>query len=620
MILPYINEIPTTRQWNDVFYGYNHNLRIGEGEFYDMKNMTGDDFPVLSPREKRGVYAAQLLAANDDGTLPESQPQGLISKEALCWVDGSKFYINSHTNGYNLGLTVNRDQDGKIIPKRLVSMGSYVIIMPDKKYININSPSTDRGDIEETFELDSGNTATFSMSMMDGTKYGTIHEGAAPPTDTSNAWIDTSQIPHEFKIYSATSKTWTTVATSYIKISAKGLPGKLNIGDAITLSGITDNNIEQFEGTTAVIAGVGQEENEPGTGYIIIPGLIKQVVNQTGNLAIKRAVPDMDFVVESGNRLWGCRYYERDKDGMPVKVLNEIYASKLGDFRNWYVYQGTAADSYAVTVGTDGEFTGAATHLGYPIFFKENYMHKIYGNFPSNFQVQTTACRGVQNGSADSIATVNEVLYYKARSGIVAYDGSLPTEISSALGDESYDKARAGWLGNKYYVSMRDSKNQYHLFVYDTKRGMWHREDATEAVCFCNRKGDLYYIDYASKQIKAVRGVDCKNEKGETVYDGGEVNWEVETGALGTETPDKKYISKLDVRMKLSPGATVSFYAEYDSSGEWEHLFNMTGRDLKSFAVPVRPRRCDHMRLKIKGRGETKIFSICKTIEGGSDK
>jgi hypothetical protein len=46
----------------------------------------------------------------------------------------------------------------------------------------------------------------------------------------------------------------------------------------------------------------------------------------------------------------------------------------------------------------------------------------------------------------------------------------------------------------------------------------------------------------------------------------------------------------------------------------------MAGVDLKSFAVPVRPRRCDHMRLKIKGSGEAKIFSICKTIEGGSDK
>jgi hypothetical protein len=63
----------------------------------------------------------------------------------------------------------------------------------------------------------------------------------------------------------------------------------------------------------------------------------------------------------------------------------------------------------------------------------------------------------------------------------------------------------------------------------------------------------------------------------------------------------------------------VYFYVEYDSSGDWKHLFTMTGTNLGSFAVPIRPRRCDHLRLKIEGNGEAKIYSICKTIEQGSD-
>ena len=82
---------------------------------------------------------------------------------------------------------------------------------------------------------------------------------------------------------------------------------------------------------------------------------------------------------------------------------------------------------------------------------------------------------------------------------------------------------------------------------------------------------------------------------------------------------DKKYISRMDVRMSLEVGTRVMFFAEYDSGGEWEHLFTMTGTKLGSFAVPIRPKRCDHFRLKIIGYGEAKIFSICKTIEQGSD-
>jgi hypothetical protein len=603
MLLPYINEIPTTRTWNDVFYGYNHNLRIAEGEFYDMKNMTGDDFPVLSPRGKRGIRKGQT-----------TNPCGLISKDALCWVDDGKFYING--TAYDLGLSTDTEYDEaegayKLVPKKLISMGAYVIILPDKKYINTSpdKAETDWGSIEETF-TSSGEVA-FQMSMLDGTAYTTVVGGVAPTITEAMlrgeeeipVWIDTSSKPSQFKMYSTATETWSAVATSYVKIIASGIGAKkFSVGDAVTISGVTFDGAKAINDTSAVITSFGDN-------FIVVAGSISDVGKQDTAITITRAMPEMQFVCESGNRLWGCYY--GIKDG---KMVNEIYASKLGDFKNWNVFQGTAADSYAVTVGTDGEFTGATTHLGYPIFFKENYMHKIYGNYPSNYQVQTTACRGVQKGCGDSIATVNEILYYKARSGIVAYDGSLPVEISGALGDESYDRARAGWLGNKYYVSMRDSKDQYHLFVYDTKRAMWHREDETEAVCFCNSRGDLYYIDYADRQIKGVRGIGCESEEPSNV------EWEAVTGVLGTDSPDKKYISRLDVRMKLTPGAVVSFYAEYDSSGEWEHLFNMTGVDLKSFAVPVRPKRCDHMRIKIHGVGDAKIFSVCKTIEGGSDK
>ena len=183
--------------------------------------------------------------------------------------------------------------------------------------------------------------------------------------------------------------------------------------------------------------------------------------------------------------------------------------------------------------------------------------------------------------------------------------------MSSALGDETYEKAVAGVLGNKYYISMQDAKEQYHLFVYDTKKGMWHREDDTQATEFCNCRGDLYYIDYADNQIKTVRGTG--------ITDTAPIKWNAVTGIIGTDSPDKKYISRMDVRMSLDVGTRVAFYAEYDSSGEWEYLFTMTGTRLGTFPVPIRPKRCDHLRLKIIGNGDAKIYSICKTIEQGSD-
>ena len=56
MKLSKLNVIPSTREMISAFGGYNHNIRINEGEFYDMTNLTSAEYPSLSPRKKRGIY------------------------------------------------------------------------------------------------------------------------------------------------------------------------------------------------------------------------------------------------------------------------------------------------------------------------------------------------------------------------------------------------------------------------------------------------------------------------------------------------------------------------------------------------------------------------------------
>jgi hypothetical protein len=271
---------------------------------------------------------------------------------------------------------------------------------------------------------------------------------------------------------------------------------------------------------------------------------------------------------------------------------------------------GVSTDSYAANVGTDGRFTGAITHLGYPLFFKERFMHKVYGNYPANYQIQTTACRGVQRGCEGSLAIVNEVLYYKARQAVCAYDGSLPVEISSQLGETLYSEAVAAGHGNKYYISMKDTGGAYHLFVYDTAKGMWHREDSEKVKAFCSCRDEMYFINEAGN-IRTMFGT------GE--LDKEPVRWMATTGDIGVDLPDQKYISRVLFRMKLEKGTKVWFYISYDSDEEKKLLFTMEGKGLQSFTVPVRPRRCDHFRLTIEGKGSGRIYSYTKTIEQGSD-
>lgn len=605
MKYPTLSELNTSREMIDVFKGYNHNLRIGDGEFYDMKNLTSADYPVLSPRPQRGIYESP------------NKPEGLIAKDALCYVDGDTLYKNKYpiTDSKMKLLSEcdtcpNKSTCAKYAPgkniceKTMISMGAYIIIMPDKKYYNTEDDS-DCGDIEETFETST--STTFSLCKIDGNSYGEAKESPVAPDSPKNLdlWIDTSSIPNTLKQYSSVSGMWTAIATTYIKISSDGIGERFNKEDGVKISGTVE--FMDLDEQTMVIW-------DKGDDYIVVKGLINKTVTQAADkkITVTRQMPNMDFVIESENRLWGCRY------GVALNgaVVNEIYASKLGDFKNWNCFAGVSTDSYVASVGTDGQFTGAYTHLGYPLFFKENCMHKVYGNYPANYQIQTTACRGVQKGSEKSLAMVNETLFYKSRSAVCAYDGALPVEVSSALGDMSYSDAVAGVLGNKYYISMKDSDGEYQLFVYDVSKGMWHREDKTEAVVFCNCRGNLYYIDRDDNKIKTVRPPATELEG---KVDTKAVEWQAITGVMGTDSPDKKYISRLVVRMALEIGTTVVFYVEYDSSGEWEHLFTMSGTSLRSFSVPIRPKRCDHLRLRIDGMGVAKIYSICKTIEQGSD-
>lgn len=582
MRYPTLNELPTTREMVDVFRGYNHNLRISNGEFFDMKNMTSDHYPVLSPRGKRGVYAKP------------ASPQALIAKEKLCYVDGTDFVIGEERIEMGLS-TAARDN-----PKHLVSMGAYVIIMPDKKYIN-TANTEEKGNIESTFE--SAGEIKFTLSRADGKEYEIqFSQADAPENPTSTTlWVDTSTTPNVLKQWSESSKMWVDIATTYIKIQCTGIGKGFEVNDGVMISGLKDQTaqIAALEGSAIVW--------DKGDDYIVVTGILDKTVDISTQLTVKRTMPIMDFIIEANNRLWGC-HYGMDENG---EMVNRLYASKLGDFKNWNCFMGVSTDSYFANVGTDGYFTGAVTHLGAALFFKENCMHKVYGNFPTEFTVQDTACRGVQSGCERSLAIVNEVLFYKARNAVCAYDGSLPVEVSYCLGNERYYDAVGGSHGNKYYISMADSMGKWNLFVYDTAKGLWHREDDLHASFFASYRGEMYCVDAEDRNIITLLGSGEEDES--------EVEWMVETGELGVTSPDMKYISRITLRMSMEIGAEMNIYAQYDLSDEWVHVCNIRSTNLRSFSIPIRPRRCDFMRMKIEAKGMGKIYSMTKTIEQGSD-
>lgn len=606
MKFPKLKQNRALRRTLEVFGGYNRRERIGDGEFSDMRNMTSDCYPVLAPRKKRGHLE----------NIPAGVT-GITANHGLCYTQGGCLHLACGKT-VDLGLT-----DG---PKQLVNMGAYVIILPDKKWVNVaaleeSDPPDAWGDIEAFWNTSAGHGATYTLCKADGTDIKESEKTAIPtfkpslPVD-GDYWIDHSTVPPTLRKWNAEMGMWLADTDACLKIYGEGLTQAFSAGDAVRITGLEnirwgpDERMVYADTYSSPILACGKmapwftkegEEYE----YIVVPGFADMCFYTEAEISIARTMPDMDWVVECGNRLWGCKYGSTE-DGF----LNEIYCSKLGSFQNWNSFRGVSTDSYVASIGADGPFTGAVTCQGRPTFFKENCMIEVFGSYPAEYQVQITPCDGVRAGCEKSLALVGNVLYYRSVAGICAYDGSLPVPVGQALGQVEYENAVAGGCGSKYYISM-ESRDGWQLFVYDTARKLWHREDELRAVAFCTHRDTLYCLTDDGRLLTLTG----QGPAGEEV-----VSWMVCTGQLGLSLPGSKYISRLNLRLCVEPGARVSLSVRYDHSPRWEHLYDLTGTDLRSFTVPIRPKRCDHMVLKLEGVGGVKVYAITEIIEQRSDE
>lgn len=501
------------------FGGYNHTLSAGDGEIYDMENMTSRFYPLLSSRPAR--YLLTTL----------TKPNGIFALDKLAWVDGTNFYYD--------GVVKGQVTDSA---KTFAALGSVIVILPDKKYYNADTDTF--GSLESTY--------TGAVTFQDGTLY---DESATANT-----------------IY-ASGMTW----SDYFKA-----------GDSVTISGcatLTANN------KTPIIREIDGDKMHFYENVF---------TNGTESaVTIKRAVPDMDFMCANENRLWGCKG-------------DTLYASKLGDPFNWNVFDGLSTDSWSVAVGSAGDFTGCVSFLGYPVFFKPGHIYKVYGSIPTNFQTMGSADTGVAQGSQDSLAIAGDTLFYLSRNGPAAYTGGIPSLINSVFGTDRYKNGVGGSDGEKYYLSVQDET--WNLFVYDTSSGIWSREDSLQAIGFA-RTDNLYALD-ASGKIWALGDVVSAPEGSAEETD---ISWYVEFGDFTDGVMSKKGVSKLQIRLELDSGATVTASMKFDDDAKWTDVKTVSATSKRSIYIPIIPRRADHYRVKLSGVGGCRIYSMAREEYSGSD-
>ncbi|MBQ1244929.1 MAG: hypothetical protein IIX94_04210, partial [Clostridia bacterium] len=542
------------------FGGLNHRSSAADGEIYDMENITSDEYPLVTPRAPR--YVIEKI----------DKPNGIFALDGLVIIAGTTvYYKDKEVKGKTIKtfettkITENNTSKFHVTQnettvtvknslKTFSALGSKVVILPDKVYFDTAVESPELINIESTVTVE----AKFQSETTTSSEANTIYN--------SRVW-------------------W----KNFFKV-----------GDAVTISGATkhpENN------TTLIIREINDHSLKfYDNSFKLNQGTDGKLLAYTEDevVTISRTMPDLDFICENDNRLWGCKG-------------DTVYASKLGDLTNWNVFDGIASDSYAVDVGTPGDFTGCFTYLGYPCFFKDDVIYKVYGDKPSNFQLIRSASLGVSEGNEKSLSVAGEILFYMSRTGIVAYSGSTPQDVFLPFGDEKYNNCVAGSDGKKYYVSMQKRNGEHILAVFDTSFNTWHIEDDVNAVGFAWYNG-LYILsdDGTLRLVGNAPEVPDGAEKEKSVSSS------VTFAPFTYGTSRKKGVSKIGISCELEKNAEIKVEIEYDSSGDWQTVSTLDTPERRSFYLPVIPHRCDHYRLKLSGKGKWRLFSLTKEYYYGS--
>lgn len=609
-----IDSVSRQNQTVSTFGGLNTTCNAAPNEFADMLNISSERYPALSESVPYSDICSGIGTVL--GALYRGNDIYLVRKK-----DGSvqfgKISVTGVASNFESVPAVSGLSDSK---KTLVSMGGYIIIFPDK--IQYNTVDDTAENMEKTFACgpvkNTSSASSYSEPVLcyicdrTGEKFPGAYADSLSGDAESVVILGASG---NVEFYRKADGVTTKVEDIYLKIFRKQGSNWDGIEEG---DGIVFRYWEQTDNIYSTVVSKGKEK--PGNGedyeleYIIIGDIenytntaavrndnLRAVFNQEGwmyflNLAaftVNKLTPDMDYVVECNNRLWGCSSQK-----------NEIYASALGLPANWYTFDGISTDSYVLQVGTYGDFTGACVYGGYPLFFKEEYMIKMYGYYPAAYQMKRIDCPGIKKGDSGTIATCGGVLYYKSSDDIYGYDGTWPVKVSYALDGITFGAGCvAAATYDKYYI-----KNAFGIYSYDPKTNTWCKDSSYNGgACFLSSQK---YVYICGDRISKSRSGNISNQ-----------TWYAVTGEFGRQATLPLYPVRLAFVFSCARefAVDISYDSEYSSTSRWDRLFEHSGAEKGKQYVYCPIRRCDTFRLRFSGKGAFRLYALNIITEDGGD-
>lgn len=573
----------------DRFGGLNRTEGVAEHEFCDMKNMSADKYPAITVRGARQSYNSM------------SPVSAICSAGGLAFVSGGRLYYEGRRIS-SLSLT-----SGK---KSLVGAGTRIYVFPDKKWYDVESSAS--GSMERSNTVSAG-IVYFTPALRE-LPDAPIYQSDSPPQIDHPAdfegcfWLDSASVPAKLKryVYNGTEGSFVEVTPNCVRLVVGDVGGgSLNsalegfeTGDGITLSGdglmgelLASNGLDK----TFVVLANGYSRD--GFRYVILDTTISSQRGQLmtgedtlGSFTLSRSVPNLDGAFFCSNRIWGYSNSE-----------NKIYCSRKNNFNAWYGSSFSLDDPKSFDASSPGDFTACAPLGEHPCFFKEGYLHKLVGSSQS-----ITRCRGIRAEDAGSLCVLGDRLYFKSGSDVLSYNGNSFSKVSQVLGALAGDCVGAAVIGERYYMSIEGAK-EGTLLVYNAQRGLWHAEDDLAFTCSAEHGGKLY--------VASPEGIIILADGERSAGASQDTEWFAESGDFKVRNGERKALSRLVIRCRTEGKAFVNVYVMYDGDGNYVFV----GRAEQGMnCIPILPRRCDRLRLRLEGRGDFTLTSLVRTYTKAS--
>lgn len=582
------------------FGGINLTEKRGGGEVIESENMTATNYPALSSRYNRNLCTETNRIINGicdyNGFAFTSYSEDM--KSIFLTFDGTDYEYTSLT-----------DSDDFKLQRKFATLADTILIIPDNLVFSVKSRIFTKICVSEKYNSSSAHT-----------KYKTETNGK---TDLNQDTID--------HIASYTHNSITSRSTTYSSSGTKtfyymSFPSNLKQGDVITIkmnvysnSSVDETEFRNYStkmnaGITVKIKSVTSTTHATASGSVTeITGLtFEDNTIDTGGyyalrirtISIERGMPSLTDLCSFGNRVWGVSG-------------KEIFTSKLADASEWNDFstdsEGTLPYAcFSASAQTEGDFTAILPYGNYVYAFKQNYLHKVYGDTPDEYSIHTQNMTGVEKGMENCIVTCRDCMIYASYDGIYVYRGSYPTKISENIGTFGTPIAASANENTYYLLCELDGKKV--IYTYNLETRIWHKESAPDnSLLLCSCKDKTYAVE--GGKIFLLNPDDNTDNDFEK-----SVRWRF---AMRTDDkhPEKRICGRLSLRYSLGKNSSFTVRAKYDDGRKGAVCgVQHDEADSSGCALYMPIKRCLWFELEFCGIGEFTLKSINLKQYRGSEK